>query len=169
MSFTREGVTKVKRLAANLILMGIFEDLENGILMIENPIGQLQLPGGKIKKYSSPDFGKKQLENEIMKLQKVVFGKSGLLLDVLSPIIIYDIRGKMYKVYLLSQNSTPLNGVPWKRDTDYHAYYISPDENLIANHPAIPYEDKVVLMEYLLRNNQRQINQNLPCMVKTIA
>lgn len=169
MSFKESGKHVVKRPDRDLILMGIFEDQENGILMIENPLGMLQLPGGKIRKYSSPDFFQKQLENEIIKLQKVVFEKSGLLLDVVSPIIVYDIMGKMCKIYLLSQKSNPLNGVPWKRDTNYHAYYIMQDETLITANKAIPDEDKIILLDYLQRKRRRLPKPNQPCEVKTIA
>jgi len=153
----------------DLILVGIFQDPENGILMIQSPQGQLQLPGGKIHKTSNWRFTNRQLNREITKIRKVIFEKSGLLFDVKCLIALYDIKGKFYKIFLLSQSTTPLNNLPWQRNLNYHAIYILADIDTILSVTDIPYEDGQILIDYLSKGIKIIEGQNLTCEVKYIA
>ncbi|MCX6745234.1 MAG: hypothetical protein NTX82_06970 [Candidatus Parcubacteria bacterium] len=152
-----------------LILLGIFEHPEHGILLIETPYGQLQLPGGKFLRSAIGTDPEGQTTRETMKLQRRIFEKSGLLLQVEG---CYDsyLNGRqkaLIKVFLLTQNSIPLNEQPWQRDLDYRAIYVTADPDTITNLPNLSSRDKHIIIDYMA---QAQIKvRGSFCAVKNIS
>ena len=139
----------------NLLLLGIFEHAEHGILLIENPYGELQLPGGKFQKFIGSPDPDQQTAKEVMKLQRRIFEKSGLLLQVEGCYVVYQDGNKkmQIKVFILTQNSIPLNEQAWERDLTYKAIYVNADPETISVLPNLNDRDKKIIIPYLAKRS----------------
>src|SRR4030042_5779692 len=105
------------RSTPRILVLGIYNNEKYGLLIVENIHGQLQLPGGRIMHPDGPEPAEKQIQREVLRLQQLVFEKTGLCLDVNAKGLLgtFTYEHTTIKVYLLTQNSTPLN-FGWKRN-----------------------------------------------------
>ncbi|MCX6739983.1 MAG: hypothetical protein NTZ49_02010 [Candidatus Parcubacteria bacterium] len=133
--------------AKTIILVGIYVHPVKGLLMIQSPSGNLLLPGGKINHSMRPRMSQIQKRRENLKLQQTTFEKSGFMLDPAPPIVLYPIKGMLYKCFRLIQ-STTLN-LCWAINPNYKAIYLQPDLEMINNMPEIPDEDKKIINDFL--------------------
>lgn len=161
-----------------MTVIGIYEDPEKGILIVKKDDGSFELPGGKIWRRAKHGQTKKQLKAEENKLTRTVFEKCGLSLDVEASMGLYNIKNpatdkfKLYKVYILAQNSTPANKT-WKRSDQFDGEFIPADLDLILEkYPELSESDKNILAEYFNWYPQEAAKDNgreYPKEVKIIA
>jgi len=164
-----------------MIIIGIYEDPNKGILIVRNNNGGYQLPGGKIWRRTKPSQAQKQIQAEYNKITKIVFEKCGLSLDVQNFMGLYNIKEstskkfKLIKVVILKQNFKPANK-NWERLIQFDADFMPADLEIIKEYyPKLPLTDWHILKEYFtlrnitLNNEDKNNELSYPLPLKIIA
>ena len=151
-------IKKPRRIIATqperMIVIGIYEDPEKGILIARKEDGTMQLPGGKIWRATRPTQTEKQLTAEYSKITRIVFEKCGLALEVEDVMGLFNIenpitqKSKLYKVFILKQTSTPIDK-GWKRIAEFDGEFMPADIGQILKYYSnLAVSDQHILIEY---------------------
>ena len=161
-----------------MIVIGIYENPEKGILIARKEDGTIQLPGGKIWRANRHAQTEKQLAAEYSKITRIVFEKCGLSLDVDDVMDFYNIQDpitkkfKLYKVFILAQNSVPADRA-WKRADQFDGEFMPADlDQILEYYPNLSAPDKHILIKYFNEYPQQAAadsGREYPKLVKTIA
>jgi len=137
-----------------LILVGIWDDPQEGILLVQCPTGQLELPGGSIFKNFDLRTLIGQQYHEIGSLQKLINEKSGLLIKVKSLIAVfhYPRKNKVFKAFLLELAKTNGLNPDCQKKSGFKIFFIQKKD--IPAHSKIKYADQQILLDYIKRERQ---------------
>jgi len=133
-----------------LIVLGIYEDPQRRILLVQNPFGKLCLPGGTVRTLPNQQ---PQEEFEVETVERSSFEKTGLALDAIMPIALYspDDQAKVIKVYLMvCEGSLPRSN--WRTKKGYKPIYLRRKE--ILRQTNILFTDKAIIKYYLAKKRK---------------
>lgn len=159
---TRKNKRPIARRPERMILIGIYHDDENGILIVRKDDETMQLPGGKLWRYANHALANNQLTKENRKISKIVFEKCGMALcresEAFYCTIEDPITGKsqLFKVLVLKPDTLPIER-SWQRFPEYEGEFIPADLDQIQKYyPNLSYSDMHILIEYFYWLDQNQ-------------
>jgi len=144
-----------------IILVGIFDVPQQGILLVQRNNGQLELPGGSIfKNFDLRSLTGQQIR-EITLIQKVIYEKSGFFIKVKSLIANFHFpqKNKIFKVFLLDKTESAKPNPNLHRNPSSKIFFIKKDQ--IPDHSNIKSADHQILLDYIKREKQIKRRANL--------